>query len=183
VGVEPTKPAFYSTYAICGIMADMTKKNTWDKEVMRKYLLDRYYAQRTLFVNVLGGKCNKCGSTDNLEIDHKDPHKKSFELGRLWGEKTIPKALEELKKCQLLCKDCHITKSKIDLRDKANSRYKLTNGADGFRHGTWYAFGTKKCKCNICLIAMRDWYDTRNAKRRKGNGYTPRSIIQVIPQS
>ena len=36
----------------------------------------------------------------------------------------------------------------------------------GFRHGSLYGWMKKKCQCEICLTAKRDWHDKRNAARR-----------------
>lgn len=35
---------------------------------MRKYMLERYYRRKAEAIIALGGKCVKCGSTDNLEL-------------------------------------------------------------------------------------------------------------------
>lgn len=37
-----------------------------------------------------------------------------------------------------------------------------------FPHGTVYSFMKAKCTCDKCLAAKREWYDRRNASRRKG---------------
>lgn len=158
----------------------MARVSSWSKEKMNAYLLARYYAQRKLFISMLGDKCSKCGTTIDLEIDHIDPTKKSFAVGRLWAEKKLPEALEELKKCQLLCHLHHQEKSREDLRQAANRRYVIQNGKDGFRHGTLYGFINKKCKCAICLKAQREFYDMRNKKRRVGPGYGPRVVVVPV---
>jgi 5-methylcytosine-specific restriction endonuclease McrA len=59
----------------------------------------------------LGGKCVKCGTTESLQFDHKDPRTKCFNVSPQdsW-EKTLP----ELYKCQLLCSSCHLEKTMTD---------------------------------------------------------------------
>lgn len=52
---------------------------------MRKYMLARYHKRRAEAIRKLGGKCVKCGSEENLEIDHIDPTTKSFEISKLWN--------------------------------------------------------------------------------------------------
>lgn len=60
-------------------------------------------------------KCVRCGSTDKLELDHKDPVTKSEHLKRAhtgsfwsWSQKRRD---EEIAKCQVLCHPCHVQKT------------------------------------------------------------------------
>lgn len=55
---------------------------------------------------ILGGKCSKCGSCENLQFHHIDETTKSFNIGKLMNY-SKEKVLNELSKCVLLCKDCH----------------------------------------------------------------------------
>ena len=70
----------------------------------------RRAARREAMRVLLGDACVRCGSTDGLEFDHVDPGSKSFtvgaHLGCAWSRLT-----EELAKCQLLCRDCHLDKT------------------------------------------------------------------------
>lgn len=78
---------------------------------MAKYMTERYHRRRNDFIEKRGGCCEKCGSTDQLEIDHVDPAQKGFDIGKAlsgWAESRIQ---EELSKCQVLCSDCHKKKS------------------------------------------------------------------------
>ena len=80
----------------------------------RKYNLARYYRLKDKAHTQLGGKCMLCGSIYDLEIDHIDRATKSFSpldkiLSMPWASFE-----EELKKCQLLCKTCHATKTLSD---------------------------------------------------------------------
>ena len=59
---------------------------------------------------MLGGKCVDCGTTENLQFDHKDPSKKSFNISCVLSERTF----KELEKCELRCGDCHLEKTKND---------------------------------------------------------------------
>ena len=61
-----------------------------------------------------GGKCEKCGYEKNLAalcFHHKDPKEKERELGLsslLVGKKSQEKIKKEIKKCLLLCSNCHM---------------------------------------------------------------------------
>lgn len=155
---------------MCYICTNMP--HSWPTEKLRQYLKDRYYAQRKLFISTLGGCCAKCGSTSDLEIDHKDPREKSFNIGRLWADKRINEALVELSKCQLLCERCHLIKSGKE----------TTIRQDGtFKHGTTTGWMKKKCRCNLCAYAHREWHNNRNANRRNGRpGYKPRNVLVPV---
>ena len=61
-------------------------------------------------VNRLGGKCARCGCTENLQVDHKDPREKVFEVKSRLSYKWI-NLIDEVDKCQLLCKPCHKDKT------------------------------------------------------------------------
>ncbi len=67
--------------------------------------------RKAYVAHYLGGKCSKCGYDKNLsalDIHHTDPSKKEFQLnatklgGTDWETVKV-----ELKKCVLLCKNCH----------------------------------------------------------------------------
>lgn len=61
----------------------------------------------------VAGKCVDCGNNEpqRLEFDHINPATKKFNISD--GMYTSTKALlDELKKCVLRCKDCHIARTK-----------------------------------------------------------------------
>jgi len=100
---------------------------------MNAYMKKRYAERRAIAIQLLGGKCVHCGSTENLEFDHIDRTKKSFEYGSLWSG-TWEKFLAELAKAQLLCKSCHLKKTRSEL---------------GVPHGGGKS-GRRNCKCEPC---------------------------------
>jgi 5-methylcytosine-specific restriction endonuclease McrA len=95
-------------------------------------------ARRNRLIEILGGKCARCGTTENLEFDHVDPSTKKFTvsagLSRAWGA-----LVEEAAKCQLLCKPCHVVKGAAD-RPKP-------------QHGTIYVYQYWNCRCDPCKAA------------------------------
>ena len=82
------------------------------REYDRNHKKKRYYETLSESMEKLGGKCVKCGATERLQFDHIYPKDKSFEITRklLMGDRE--KFQEELDKCQLLCYDCHLEKTK-----------------------------------------------------------------------
>lgn len=61
-------------------------------------------------VKEFGGKCIKCGynkSIKALEFHHRDPNTKIFGISTNKTTKSFAKLLEEAKKCDLICANCH----------------------------------------------------------------------------
>lgn len=60
-------------------------------------------------VEFMGGKCNACGynkSLRALEFHHLNPKEKDFQISRA-SNPAWEKVKEELKKCVMLCSNCH----------------------------------------------------------------------------
>lgn len=112
---------------------------------MKKYVLNRYHQKKKKFIDLFGGKCVKCESINRLEFDHINWKNKTFNISRLWSlaEKTV---LEELKKCQLLCNDCHKEKNKKDIIE-------IRTGSTEQPHGTYWRYRKHKCRCIACAKA------------------------------
>ena len=104
---------------------------------MRTYIKARRKVRRARLIELLGGRCVRCGSTDELEFDHIDSETKVFAVGsdmsRAWD-----KLVEEALKCQLLCRECHVAKGIEDRPEPAHSYYRY-----------WY-YG---CRCATCKAA------------------------------
>jgi hypothetical protein len=101
----------------------------------------RYGLEREAAIALLGGRCVKCGTTENLEIDHIDPKKKSFTLAGNMHTKPVAAVKRELRKCQLLCETCHMVKT------IAERGHKPAKGT----HGTLSSY--RYCKCELCTAA------------------------------
>jgi hypothetical protein len=102
------------------------------REYHREYSRQYYHKRKQDMIDKLGGKCAICGSTNNLQFDHVDAYSKSFSIGKLlnYSKKTVE---AELSKCQLLCCDCHLHKSKVDISNKMkgpNNAYYGKHGKD-----------------------------------------------------
>lgn len=91
-----------------------------DKDKQREYQRNCLAARRLKWFTE-NGPCRHCGSNENLEVDHVNPNDKVSH--RIWSW-TESKRLEELKKCQVLCKNCHFEKTLEEnkLRHKGVSR-------------------------------------------------------------
>lgn len=68
------------------------------------------YKQRSKAYEILGNECVKCGNNDQdvLTCHHRKPKEKSFMLCSAWGSIAWELIVDELKKCELLCANCHL---------------------------------------------------------------------------
>ena len=104
-----------------GIPFRPNPKRERERVLNREWLLRR----RLAWIAEQGGKCNYCGSTEKLEVDHVDPMKKSPRLtakGNGMQANTVwswskERASEELALCQVLCHNCHKNKSRRERQD------------------------------------------------------------------
>lgn len=95
-----------------GILNPMTFKNKQEyNNYMKSYMREKYHKRMSDAKNLFGNSCYICDSSDSLEFDHIDPDTKTFTIGKMWSA-SESKFLEELSKCQLLCKKCHVEKHK-----------------------------------------------------------------------
>lgn len=111
---------------------------------MREYHIKRYYRIRNESIESLGGKCNRCGSIEKLQLDHIDPKTKLFEVSTFLSI-PLKDFKEELKKCQVLCWECHKIKSILEQGKK------IAKGT----HGTLSSY--RYCKCKLCKDAKSKW--------------------------
>ena len=117
-------------------------------EYMRTYQINRYNTRRAEFIEYLGGACARCGTSENLEFDHIDRTKKSFNISKVLVRMNYEKLREEVDKCQLLCTDCHIEKSR-EAKDLGN----VDHGG-----GTT---GKRNCKCEPCKAKKAEYMKAR----------------------
>ena len=115
----------------------------------REYMKAHKQARRARLVEMLGGKCVRCGSTEDLEFDHIDAASKRFticsDLTRAWDL-----LVEEALKTQLLCKDCHVAKGAEDRPDTPHGRH---------RYIYW------QCRCKVCRAANAEASARQRARR------------------
>lgn len=97
--------------------------------------------RKNITFSILGKVCNKCGSTENLEIDHINPFTKNLRAGdgSIW-DLPDEEFYVELKKCQVLCRKCHVDKSLAD--------YNMERIGDKHNYSR---YANHKCRCNICV--------------------------------
>lgn len=121
---------------------------------LKRYMLKRYHKRRADAIVKLGGKCNKCGAIDNLQLDHIDPAAKSFDVAKSHSASQA-KWDAEIAKCQLLCQPCHNKKTIADLGYRQ---------AKGF-HGTIST--VRYCKCDKCRAAKSKYNKERRLRSKQ----------------
>jgi hypothetical protein len=83
-----------------------------DPERQRQYQRAWMAKRRAEFM--AGKACVFCGSTERLELDHIDRHQKTHH--RIWSW-TKERREAEIAKCRVLCRPCHIERTKEQVRD------------------------------------------------------------------
>lgn len=76
------------------------------------YTKVRRYRTKIAAIQLLGGKCAECGWTGNIatfDFHHKNPEEKEFNINKI-AMKSWHVVKIELKKCELLCANCHRVK-------------------------------------------------------------------------
>ena len=129
------------------------------REYRRNWLLVRYRTTRNFLIGLLGGKCVKCFSMENLEFDHIDPTEKTFSIGERLTH-PLESIIEEANKCQLLCHKCHLEKT-LAYRKEIHS---ATHGL----HSTY----SRGCRCDLCRESNR----IHSANQRRKHGRKPLRI-------
>lgn len=119
--------------------------------------------RRAKAIDYLGGECQKCGATNSLEFDHTKRDRTSYKqlvsylLACNWD-----KVVQELNRCQLLCKSCHIKKSTYERHGDVS----IKHSASSYRYG--------RCRCEICTYAnsvyKSEWCKARTIKRQNARG-------------
>ena len=116
------------------------------------YSLARYHRKRNAYIVSLGGKCVRCGATQQLEFDHIKRSEKLFTITDCW-DYPVQMMLAELAKCQLLCKPCHKAKTLVEVTGPR-------------AHGTWGQYTNGKCRCRVCKDFFNAYKRSLRAKKK-----------------
>jgi len=105
-----TKPkSAYLKSELYNLFSDEDKKK-WNNKTY-SFQKIRRLERKLKLIHLFGAKCQNCGYCKNfaaLNFHHKDPKQKEFPLSiNMIGSKTWSSLLEESKKCELLCSNCH----------------------------------------------------------------------------
>lgn len=131
-------------------MPKTAKHDPSRNEYQKDYQLKRYHGRKKQAIKMLGGKCSVCGTTKNLEFDHKDPDKKSWNVTKLW---SVPEAefKSEVKKCKLLCNKHHRERTS---KQRENGEVKSIPGKTQY-DDKGRKTKTRRKKANLLTMAAR----------------------------
>ena len=76
-----------------------------NKEAKARRANELKIRNRNNAIETLGGKCVDCGTTENLEFDHKVAGTGDIKICHILS--STQKLQEEIKKCELRCNQCH----------------------------------------------------------------------------
>lgn len=110
--------------------------------------------RRALLIDLLGGHCVSCSTTDNIEFDHVFPEEMEFRIGTAVLMK-LDTLLPELQKCQLLCNSCHWDKTRTETKRVLDPK-----------HGTASSYNNYKCRCHECKSAWSRYVKSKNYYRK-----------------
>ncbi len=131
---------------------------------MRDYMGRRYHLKRQQIIDLLGGKCARCGARGKLVIDHKDKRKKKMRSADVHSTNDAA-VQQELKNLQLLCPKCHHEKSLESWDFNAPKPH----------HGYWM-YKRHGCRCPTCVREYkkknREWRTNRLKKLK----LSPRTV-------
>lgn len=91
-------------------------KREWNKrnrKQMNEYRTNQRHIRKVKLINLLGGKCNECGvfydKTNGamFHFHHKEKDNKNFGIATRVFDGNWGRLLLEVKKCLLLCANCH----------------------------------------------------------------------------
>lgn len=125
--------------------------NIKHKEKLKKKRKDKYELRKKIAYDYLGGKCTICKKIEKLEFDHIDPDTKLFAITKT--NLSEERFWVEIKKCQLLCRECHIKKTKKEFTGKKISE--IPN------HGTDNRYKHFGCRCDLCRHARSTYTKQR----------------------
>jgi hypothetical protein len=126
---------------------------------MARYMADRRAQRRIQLLQILGGRCVRCGTANNLEFDHIDATQRSFRINGRALDKPWTALLAEVAKCQLLCRVHHWDKTV-----KSGELRTVEHGGG--------ASGKSRCSCGPCK--------TRKAEYMRAYGHPARSSVAQL---
>lgn len=143
-----------SRQAVFGIVKKMPMRTI---RLQREY--QRLWMKRRRRSWFRGRVCAKCGSNRKLQLDHRDPRTKVTHCIWSWARW---KFLVEVRKCQVLCKKCHLLKTREDYLKfvthcPRGHKYVEKNTHIRARSNGW--------SCRVCRTCDREY---RRARRARG---------------
>lgn len=135
--------------------------------------MDYANIRRSREISARGSSCSYCGSPYWLEFDHIDPTTKVLLSTRLFTTNKEARD-KELKKCQLLCHECHVAKTIVD-RKLHPEWFKVQLEPKPIVHGKYGSYSNNKCRCRLCSSAWAKYMKGRRKQK------PVQRVIKVLP--
>lgn len=151
-GVEKSIDSFHNK-------KNENRVNSWCKQCVYERQRNRWIDRKIKAAEMFGGKCQLCGYDKNLaslNFHHVDSSKKEFSWPKL-RQKKWDDVILELKKCVLICSNCHGEIHNPQLQ-KENLLYKSVDNCSLNRQSIEEIGPTATGICPVCGI---DIYGTR----------------------
>lgn len=123
-------------------------------EYMRQYMSDRRLNRRNKLIEMSGGKCKECDSSENLEFNHINRQDKNFILSGFNLDKPWALIIEEHSKCELLCSNHHKEYTRTQWQNGELAAWNKDLHGD-YKHGSPRTYHELKCRCEKCKLAKR----------------------------
>ena len=152
-----------------------------DPEMARARSLARYYKIADWFSSLKKTlHCQQCGETSCLEFHHRDPKTKSFSIAHFinHSKKLI---LEEIKKCDILCANCHRKIHAMELPQEPIVEGPLSpyqkKKIKRYETRQWFYNLKKTCCCDVCGEKHPNCLDFHH----KNEAIKDLSLSEIIP--
>ena len=121
---------------------------------MAEYMKARRLERRQELLILSGNRCKICNSTDSLEFNHIDRSTKLITLSGKGLDGSWETILKELDKCELLCNNCHLEKTREQYKNKEIRPWN-SNRHLPYIHGTVRTYSEIACRCDDCKYAKK----------------------------
>lgn len=140
--------------------------NSWCKDCVYVSQCQRWIDRKLKAIELLGGECQKCGYNKNyaaLSFHHIDPSIKEYNWSKL-KLRSWKDIIKELKKCILLCNNCHaevhnpnsFLDSNIETDNNfLNLNHKIMKSTGVCPNCNTETFGTKFCSVKCASLFSR----------------------------
>ena len=141
----------------------------------------RAWSRKRELVELMGGKCCKCGYNNNyaaLEFHHVDPQNKAFQLdSRHLSNTSMNKILDEVRKCILVCSNCH---KEIHYPNSSKSAVETVDA------GSVRSIINRKEQMSVCPVCGATFKKARGKIfcskecRNKSKGYPTKEDVEMV---
>lgn len=105
---------------------DPVKKQANDEKYRKQYHRRKRWIDK---IKTAGG-CSSCGYKEHpaaLDFDHRNPDEKEFLIPHRLGRSSLKRLFKEIRKCRILCANCHRVHSRVQWDEGVTYKTKDTS--------------------------------------------------------